>query len=452
MSTGEDQPRDRELEPTPPPQEQGREGAEAPEEPAPEPTEAKPRLRIRRRGPHIVLDEEEEAEIERMLAEMADAALLEQAAQSGRQAQERPLSGKVRATVVSVGEEDVFVDLGERNQGVVPRAQFEVPPQVGTQLELIVDTFDPGEGLYLLHVPGAAELFDWNTVHAGTVLDVRITGHNSGGLEGEVSGIRAFIPASHVALERIDDLSPFVGQTLRCEVMEVRRAQRSLVLSRRQLLEKEREAAKKRLLAELAEGQVRKGRVRAVQPFGAFVDLGGVDGLVPISELSWSRVDRVEDVVQVGDEVEVEVVRVDRERERITLSLKRLVPSPWEQAVVKYPSGSLVSGKVTRLVDYGAFVELEPGLEGLVHISELAPHHVTRPSEVVKVGDEITVRILEIQPEHRRIRLSRREAIEELQRREEQEAIAEYRQRVGQEGNQQSKAKKQPKLKGGLDP
>ncbi len=405
---------------------------------------------FRRRGPHIVLDDEEEAEIERMLAALSDEDLADQMAAEMRPVREQTLTGKVTGTVVSVGEEDVFVDIGDRDQGVVPKAQFERPPMVGERVELIVEAFDPNEGLYLLRVPGAAELFDWDTVHPGTVLDVRITGQNRGGLEGSVSGVRAFIPASQVALEHVEDLGQFVGQTLRCEVLEVRRSQQSLVLSRRKLLEREREEARKRLLAELQEGQVRRGRVRAVREFGVFVDLGGLDGLIPMSELSWYRVQRAEDVVRPGDEVEVQVLKVDREQGKVSLSLKRLEPSPWEKALTKYPPGSLARGRVTRLTEYGAFVELEPGLEGLVHISELAPHHVTRPSEVVEVGEEIPVTVLEIQPEQRRLRLSRREAIEAAQRQEEEQAVAEYLKRLQQE--QGRAPQKGRKLKGGLDP
>lgn len=412
-----------------------------------------PEPKFHRRGPHIVLDEDEEAEIERMLAGLSDDDLAGQLLAQDRRLPERELTGKVTATVVSVGEEDVFVDLGDRDQGVVPKAQFEQLPMVGDRVELVVESFDPNEGLYLLRVPGAAELFDWETVHPGTVLDVRITGHNRGGLEGTVSGVRAFIPASHVALEHVEDLSQFVGQTLRCEVLEVRRSQQSLVLSRRQVLERERAQARERLMAELAEGQVRKGTVRSVREFGVFVDLGGVDGLIPLSELSWYRVQRAEDVVRPGDEVEVQVIKIDRERDRITLSLKRLEPSPWEKALTKYPPGSLARGRVTRLAEYGAFVELEPGLEGLVHISELAPHHVTRPSEAVEVGEEITVRVLEIQPEQRRIRLSRREAIEAEQREEEEQAVAEYLNRLKeQQADRSPDSEPQRKLKGGLDP
>lgn len=407
---------------------------------------------VRRRGAHLFLDEESEAEIERMIAQMGGFDVLEkEVASAGAElAEERELSGKVKGRVIKVTDEDVFVDLGGRDQGYVPRVQFDQPPAVGQEVELVVERFDPEEGLYLLRVPGAAELFDWETVQPGTVLDVRITGHNQGGLEGVVSGVRVFIPASHVALERVEDLSQFVGQTLRCEVLEVRRSQQGLVASRRQYLQREREAAKQRLLEELREGQVRRGRVRAVREFGAFVDLGGVDGLIPVSELSWMRVDRVEDVLRPGDEVEVQVLKVDREQERITLSLKRLQENPWDLVAAKYPLGATVTGRVTRLADFGAFVEIEPGVEGLVHISELATHRVKRPADVVQVGEEIQVRILDIQPQQRRMSLSRRAVLEDLQRQEEEKAVEEYRSGQIATGEQQ-RQEKEKKLKGGLE-
>jgi ribosomal protein S1 len=415
------------------------------------------------------LDEEAEREIEAELARLQDEELLQKIFAgedlSIPEEQERVLRGKVKARVVAVTEEDVFVDLGQRNQGVVPKASFGAVPQVGEELELLIERFDEEEGLYLLRVPGAAEFFDWETVRVGSVLDVHIVAFNAGGLEGTIRGVRVFVPASQVALERVEDLRAFVGQTLRCEVLEVRRGQRSLVASRRAVLERERAERRQQLLAELAEGQVRTGRVRVVREFGAFVDLGGIDGLVPVSEMSWSRAVKPEEILRPGDTVEVQVLRVDREQGKITLSLKQLQPSPWDLALQKYPAGSLVTGRVTRLAEYGAFVELEPGVEGLVHISELAPHHVRRVTEVVQIGDEVTVRVMSIQPEQRRISLSRRAALEHLARQEEQEAVRWYSEtgshppkeaspEEATHGEAQKKKRKEspPRLKGGLDP
>ncbi len=415
-----------------------------------QPVEEPPKPKVRRKGAHLYLDEESEAEIERALAQMGGMELLEQQIMGdvGPKRDDRPLSGKVKGRVVAVSEEDVFVDLGDRVEGVVPRMQFETVPAVGTELELVVDHFDPDEGLYVLRVPGAAELFDWDTVQPGTVLDIKITGHNKGGLEGTVSGVRVFIPASHVDLGRVEDLAQFEGQTLRCEVLEVRRQQNSLVASRRVLLEREREAARERLLAELSEGQVRRGKVRNIREFGVFVDLGGVDGLIPVSELSWIRGTRPEDVLKVGDEVEVQVIKVDRSQGRITLSLKRLQENPWERVAARYRPGDTVTGRITRLADYGAFVEIQPGVEGLVHISELALHPVRSVADEVQVGQEVEVRILDINPEQRRISLSRRAVLEEEVRREEQQAVEEYR-----SGKTESTKPSKPdkKLKGGLE-
>jgi small subunit ribosomal protein S1 len=253
---------------------------------------------------------------------------------------------------------------------------------------------------------GQAENVDWSSVAEGQIVEARVTGTNKGGLEVQVNGIRGFMPISHLELFRVEDLQPYLNQRLNCLVTDVNPAEKNLIVSRRALLEKEREASREKLWAELAEGQVRTGIVRTVKEFGAFVDLGGVDGLVHISEMAWSRVDKADSVVQPGQSVQVQVLKIDPETKKVSLGLKQLQESPWSRLDVRYPPGELVAGKVTKLMDFGAFVELEPGIEGLVHISELAHQHVRRPSDVVKVGQDVQVRVLKVDQSMKRISLS----------------------------------------------
>jgi small subunit ribosomal protein S1 len=237
-------------------------------------------------------------------------------------------------------------------------------------------------------------------------VEARVTAVNKGGLEVEVTGIRGFLPVSHVELYRIEDLQPYVNQRLRCLVTEVNPGEKNLIVSRRALLEKEREEAREKLWNELAEGQVRTGTVRSVKDFGAFVDLGGVDGLLHVSEMAWSRVDNAASVVQPGQQVQVAILKIDHEKRKVSLGLKQLQESPWQRVDARFPIGSVVPGKVTKLMDFGAFVELEPGIEGLVHISELSTQRVRKSSDVVKVGQEVQVKVLNIDPSSRRISLS----------------------------------------------
>jgi small subunit ribosomal protein S1 len=218
------------------------------------------------------------------------------------------------------------------------------------------------------------------------------------------------LPISQIDLYRVENAEQFVNQRLLCMVAEVHPEEKNLVVSRRALLEKEREEKSEKLWAELNEGQIRKGVVRGLKPFGAFVDLGGVDGLIPIGEISWGRVNDPSEVLQIGQAVEVFVARLDRERRKVGLSLRHLLASPWEKIAGTYPPRSLATGAVTRLAEFGAFVELEPGVEGLIHVSELAPQRVFNVGNVVKVGQTVEVMVLNVDPEKKRISLSLKQA------------------------------------------
>ncbi len=268
--------------------------------------------------------------------------------------------------------------------------------------------FNAEEGLYDLSLPGmAVELGNWDEVHEGMLVDAQVTGHNTGGLECEVNHIRGFIPVSQISLYRVEDLAQFVGQRFACLITDANPARKNLVLSRRAVLEREKEEKKQAFFESLAPGQVYEGTVRKLMDFGAFVELGnGVDGLLHISQLSWGRIKHPSEVVQEGQPIRVRIEKIDRETGRIGLSYREMIENPWTAAAGKYPHNSVVRGKVTRLMEFGAFVELEPGVEGLVHISELSHKRIWRASDVVKEGEEVEVLVLNVNPEAQRMSLS----------------------------------------------
>jgi small subunit ribosomal protein S1 len=318
-----------------------------------------------------------------------------------------PGGGK-KGKVLAVHGGDVFVHVpGGRSQGVLPLVQFpEGPPAVGTEVMIHIERYDEANGLLLLSRQGAAVHADWSSVTEGMTVEARVTATNKGGLSVDVNGIRGFMPISQIDRYRVEDTEQFVNQRLKCLVSEVNAAERNLVVSRRALLEKEREENREKLWQELAEGQVRPGTVRSIREFGAFVDLGGVDGLLHVSEMSWKRVADPKQIVQSGQTIQVIVLKVDRERRKVSLGLKQLTASPWDSAAANYPPNTVVSGKVTRIMDFGAFIELEPGVEGLAHISELATHRVRRVMDVVQPGQQVQVMVLRVDPTQRKISLS----------------------------------------------
>jgi small subunit ribosomal protein S1 len=317
--------------------------------------------------------------------------------------------GAQKGKVIGVRGKSVFVDLGAKSEGVVPVEQFgETLPAPGDMIDVVVDRFDPEEGLLILSLKGAAVEASWENLRKGLIVEARVTKTNKGGLEVEVDGIRGFLPIGQIDINRVEDPEVYVNQRLKVMVTEADQRSRNLVVSRRELLEREREELRAKTWAELAEGQVRTGVVRSIKDFGAFIDLGGVDGLLHVAEMSWSRVNNAGELVKLGDEVKVKVLRIDRETRKVSLGLKQLSPSPWDAAGDKYTRGMTVKGTVTRVMDFGAFVALEPAIEGLIHITELAPQRVRRVADIVTPGQEVEVRILKVEPEARRISLSLR--------------------------------------------
>jgi small subunit ribosomal protein S1 len=355
-------------------------------------------------------DAEMERELEEAMGGMSSKDLLEEPAGQRRGKPAAPPGGKPGAhkgRVMSVRGKDVFIDMpGGRTQGLLPIQQFpEGPPAIGTEVEVYIEGYDR-DGVLILTREGAAVEADWSSVAPNMIVEARVTGTNKGGLSVDVNGIRGFMPISQIELFRVENLEGYVNQRLRCLVAEVDREERNLVVSRRALLDRERQDNRDKLWGQLAEGQVREGVVRSVRDFGAFVDLGGVDGLLHVSEMSWQRVQDPTTLLAPGQTVKVVILKIDPEHKKLSLGMKQLLSNPWEEAVANYPIGDVVRGKVSKVMEFGAFVELEPGIEGLIHVSELSTQRVRKPGDVVKVGQEIQVKVLNVDPAQRRISLS----------------------------------------------
>jgi ribosomal protein S1 len=311
--------------------------------------------------------------------------------------------------VISVRGKSVFVDLGAKSEGVVPIDQFgENVPAVGDMIEVVPDRFDPAEGILLLSLKGASVSASWENLKKGLIVEAKVTKVNKGGVEVEVDGIRGFLPMGQIEIGRVEDASIYINQKFKVVVTEANQREKNLVVSRREILEAERAEKREQTWKTLEEGQIHKGVVRSVKDFGAFVDIGGVDGLLHISDMSWVRLSDFQDLIKVGQEVEVKVLKVDRVTNKVSFGLKQLTASPWETVDDRFSQGETVPGKVTRLMEFGAFVELEPGIEGLIHVTELSPTRVRKISDIVKPGQDVEVRILKIDSEDKKISLSLR--------------------------------------------
>lgn len=344
----------------------------------------------------------------------------------------------VSGLVVKVDKDEVLLDIGYKSEGVIPLRELsirkDVSPadvvSVGDRIDALVLQKEDREGRLVLSKKRAQFEKAWKEIEAIKARDGVVRGEVievvKGGLIVDI-GLRGFLPASHVDLRRVRDLAPFVGQDIEAKIIELDRGRNNVVLSRRAYLEENQRDQRERFLTSIRPGEVRKGVVSSIVHFGVFVDLGGMDGLVHVSELSWNHVDHPSSVVSVGDEVQVLVLEVDQEHERISLSLKATQRDPWQEFASAHRIGELVYGRVTKIVPFGCFVQVAPGIEGLVHISEMALHHVDLPEQVVSVGEELWVKIIDLDPGRRRISLSIRQALEggELAP-EYREAFAEY--------------------------
>ncbi len=311
-----------------------------------------------------------------------------------------------QGTIASINDKEVMVELGPRTQGVISVEEFDDPPEVGQQFEFSLVSIQ--DGLWTLSRKEARTLATWRELEKGKAVKATVIGENSGGLELKVGPVSAFMPASEVDVHRVEDFAPYVGQTFVCEVIEVARKRKRVVLSRKGILFRERREARERTLETLAPGQVVKGKVEKLESFGAFVDIGGgLSGLLHVSNISHKRVGDPSSVLEVGQELELQVLEIKNGGKRIGLGLKQLQADPWDSVRDKFRVGQVVPGKVVRIAEFGAFVEIAEAVEGLLHKSQLAPERVNRVEDVVNVGDETTVRVQAIDPGQRRISLSR---------------------------------------------
>ena len=331
----------------------------------------------------------------------------------------------VEGIIVKVDRDEVLLDIGYKTEGVIPSRELSIKHDVdphevvaiGDVVEALVLQKEDKEGRLILSKKRAQYERAWGTIEKVKEEDGVVTGSVievvKGGLIVDI-GLRGFLPASLVEMRRVRDLLPYIGKTLEAKIIELDKNRNNVVLSRRAWLEQTQSEVRQTFLTQLQKGQIRSGVVSSIVNFGAFVDLGGVDGLVHVSELSWKHIDHPSEVVEVGTEVTVEVLDVDMDRERVSLSLKATQEDPWQQFARTHQIGQVVPGKVTKLVPVGAFVRVEEGIEGLVHISELAERHIELPEQVVNVNDDIFVKVIDIDLERRRISLSLKQASETI--------------------------------------
>jgi small subunit ribosomal protein S1 len=321
------------------------------------------------------------------------------------------VTGRVR----EVRDNDVIIDVGYKSEGIIPLEEWKeegtefTPPKVGDEIKVLLEAVEDDMGLIQLSFRKAKRQEEWERIISqhkeGDVVQGPVTRKIKGGLLVNI-GVNVFLPASQVDIRRPSDIGDYIGREVRCKILKIDEARRNIVVSRRKLIEDEREEKKKKLLSEIAPAQVRKGVVKNIAEFGAFVDLGGIDGLLHITDMSWGRVQHPSDVVHIDQELEVYVISVDKDKERIAVGLKQKQPSPWQDVQNKYPIGSKHTGEVVNVMTYGAFVKLEPGIEGLVHISEMSwTKRINHPNELVSIGDKIEVQVLNINKDKQEISL-----------------------------------------------
>jgi len=325
----------------------------------------------------------------------------------------------ISGTILKTANNEVIVDLGYKSEGVIPLQEFrdEDPPQQGTKVDVFVESLEDTDGRVTVSKEKAHFHTVWNDIKVAyddnLILKGKVIKRIKGGLTVRIMGVDAFLPGSQVALRQVPNLEKFCGEELDFRVIKLNKRRRNIVVSRRQVLEEARSELKENLIKELEEEQVRKGIVKNITDFGAFVDLGGIDGLLHITDMSWGRVRHPSQLLTIGEEIDVKVLKFDKERERISLGLKQLQPFPWEGVAERYSPETMVTGKVASITDYGAFVEIEPGVEGLIHISEMSwTKHVRHPSKILTVGDEVEAVVLSVNEEERKISLGLKQTME----------------------------------------
>jgi len=317
----------------------------------------------------------------------------------------------VKGSILHVGENEVQINVGFKSEGYIPRNEFGIEEiAIGDEVDVFLENLEDQDGLVVLSKEKADFLKVWDTIKdaydAGNIMEGTVDRRIKGGLVVRFLGVDAFLPGSQVALRQVPDLEALIGQSFEFKIIKLNKRRRNIVVSRRVVLEEERNRLKAKIIEELEKGQVRKGTVKNITDFGAFVDLGGIDGLLHLTDMSWGRISHPSELVNISEEIEVKVLDVDLERERISLGLKQLTPYPWDEVEKKYPVDAKIPGKVVSITDYGAFVELEKGVEGLIHISEMSwTRHVKHPSKIVSISQELEVMVLSVDRENEKISL-----------------------------------------------
>ncbi len=360
-------------------------------------------------------DDSLENELADMFGDSAEELLLDSLEDANKQFDVNQI---VEGKIVEINEEFVVVDVGFKSEGAIPKNEWEEgeePPQIGQVIKVLIEEvedqniLEEARNMIVLSKRKAEKIIQWEkmmaSVQEGQVVTGTVTRKIKGGLLVDI-GVNVFLPASQVDIRRPNDIGDYIGRVVQCEVLKIDEARRNIVVSRRSLIEKQREEDREHLMAELEIGQIRKGVVKNIADFGAFVDLGGIDGLLHITDMSWERIGHPSEMVAIDQEIEVKILQIDREKQKIALGLKQKQNNPWTNIAEKYPVGSTVPGEVVNVMSYGAFVKLEPGIEGLVHISEMSwTRRINHPSEMVQIGDKIDVRILGVDPQGQQLSL-----------------------------------------------
>ena len=321
----------------------------------------------------------------------------------------------VKGTVIDVRQNEVLVDIGYKSEGLIPKYEFLDPESivVGSQIEVLLEKIEDDNGMVVLSYEKAEQKKNWDRIvslcNEGGTIEGKVRGKVKGGLTVNI-GVEAFLPASQIDVIPPRNLDDYLGKTFKFKVVKINQERKNIVLSRRELIELERTEHRRALIGEMKVGEIRAGTVKNLTDFGAFIDLDGLDGLLHITDMSWGRINHPSEMVKVGDKVEVMVLEIDREKERVSLGLKQKHRNPWDDIALKYPVNSKVHGKIVSVVPYGAFVQLEEGIEGMVHVSELSwTKRVARASDMLKVGDEIDAVVLEIKRDEQKISLGTRQ-------------------------------------------
>jgi small subunit ribosomal protein S1 len=318
----------------------------------------------------------------------------------------------VQGRIIGVNMDDVIVDVGFKSEGIISMAEFSGEPNVavGNDIEVFLETFEDSNGQLLLSKQKADFMRVWDKIRdihdAGDTVEGRIARRIKGGVVVDIMGVDAFLPGSQVSLRQVPDFDALIGEKIEVKIIKLNKSRRNIVVSRRVVLEEERERMRATLLNEIEVGQIRQGVVKNITDFGVFIDLGGVDGLLHITDMSWGRIRHPSEMVSLGEKIDVKILDYDDQTSRISLGLKQMTPYPWENIEQKYPIGKKVTGTVVSITDYGAFVELEKGIEGLIHISEMSwTQHIKHPSKIMSVGDQVDAIVLSVDKDNEKISL-----------------------------------------------